>query len=308
MLECLIKSGGFDALAGNRAALLTDLDRAMGEAHLRRKDREAGQSNLFDLMSGEENSDTDSTSNDFSPAQSLPEVPEMDELEKLKLEKELLGFFLSGHPVDTLGGLGPLFDTITQAELDGLEGKRSYRLCGVIAEVERRYTKKDAKPWARFTLLTKEKDFSFPMFPEAYEQYGMKLEEGTIMVVEGVASNRDGEVRINVNVVLPIDQALSKWVEEVTWLIDPDHEEALGFTKELFSNGEKGYGGALIRLGIARKGDKSGLVAEADDRFRMKIAIDTFKKWRAKAPVKAVRVKIAEPELPPERRYGKRGG
>jgi DNA polymerase-3 subunit alpha len=163
----------------------------------------------------------------------------MEELEKLKLEKELLGFFLSGHPIDTLGGLGALFDTIQQKDLDELQGKRAYRLCGVVSEVERRYTKKDAKPWARFTLLAKEKDFTFPMFPEAYEQYGMKLEEGAIMVVEGVASNRDGEVRVNANAVLPIDQALSKWVEEVTWLIDPDHEDALTFAKELFAKGRE---------------------------------------------------------------------
>ena len=50
VLESLIKTGGFDALHSNRAALLTDLDRAMGEAQLRRKDREAGQANLFDIM------------------------------------------------------------------------------------------------------------------------------------------------------------------------------------------------------------------------------------------------------------------
>ena len=141
VLECLIKSGGFDALEGNRAALLADVDRAMGEAQLRRKDREAGQSNLFDLMGGE-GDDSTGSSNDFSPSQPNAEIPEMEELEKLKLEKELLGFFLSGHPIDTLGGLGPLFDTINQTDLDDLENKRAFRLCGVVSEVERRYTKK----------------------------------------------------------------------------------------------------------------------------------------------------------------------
>ena len=115
-----------------------------------------------------------------------------------------------------------------------MEGKHAFRLCGVVTDIERRYTKKDAKPWARFSLLGKEKDFSLPMFTEAYEQYGMKLEDGVIMVVEGVASNRDGEVRVNVNVALPIDQALSKWVEEVTWLIDPEHSESMNFAQELF--------------------------------------------------------------------------
>ena len=307
VLECLVKSGGFDALEGNRAALLADLDRAMGEAQLRRKDREAGQSNLFDLMGGSDDNISEAI-DDFSPAQSLPDVPEMEELEKLKLEKELLGFFLSGHPIDTLGGLGPLFDTIEQKDLDDLQGKQAFRLCGVVSEIEKRYTKKDAKPWARFTLLAKEKDFSFPMFPEAYEQYGMKLEEGAIMVVEGVASNRDGEVRTNANTVLPIDQALSKWVEEVTWLIDPDHQDALIFAKELFALGEKGFGGALIRLGIAGNGEDAGLVAEADDRFRMKITVQAFKEWRSKESVRAARVKISEPELPPERKYGRRQG
>ena len=90
----------------------------------------------------------------------------MDNLEKLKFEKELLGFFLSGHPVDTLLGLGPLVDTLRHEELADLTERRSFRLCGVVSEVERRYTKKDSKPWARFNLLAKEKDLSLPMFPE----------------------------------------------------------------------------------------------------------------------------------------------
>ena len=132
VLECLIKTGGFDALEGNRAALLADLDRAMGEAQLRRKDREAGQVNLFDMMGGGEE-DSGNESVEFSGNNGLPEVPEMEELEKLKLEKELLGFFLSGHPVDTLHGLGPLLDTITSEELDDVEDRRSFRLCGVLS-------------------------------------------------------------------------------------------------------------------------------------------------------------------------------
>jgi len=61
-------------------------------------------------------------------------------------------------------------------------------------------------------------------------------------------------------------------------------------------------------LGFARKGEHSGLVAEADDRFRMKIGVNSFKQWRSKPPVLAARVKISEPELPPERKFGNRNG
>ena len=117
---------------------LADLDRAMGEAQLRRKDREAGQVNLFDMMGGGED-DAGTQSGEFSANNGLPEVPEMEELEKLKLEKELLGFFLSGHPVDTLHGLGPLLDTITSEDLDKVEDRRSFRLWSVVRHREKIY-------------------------------------------------------------------------------------------------------------------------------------------------------------------------
>ncbi len=307
VLECLIKSGAFDVFEKNRALLLADLDRAMGEAQLIRRDREVGQVNLFDLMGDEELEDSNSSKQGgFSPSMESRDIPAMDELEKLKLEKELLGFFLSGHPVDTLAGIGPLFDTINSEKIENLEGRRSFRLCGVLADLERRYTKKDAKPWARFNLLTKEKDYSLPMFTEAYEKYGSKLEEGSIVVVEGVASHRDGETRLTVNRVSPIKNALSEMVEEVTWLIDPDHEEAETITKEFFQLGDQGKGNTLIRLAFARKSDLDGLVVETDSRFRMMFEIDNFKALRQRQPIRGARVKILEPEDPPERNYGSR--
>ena len=121
VLESLIKTGGFDALHSNRAALLADLDRAMGEAQLRRKDREAGQVNLFDMMGGPEEEGSAPTEN-FGPNGSHS-VPEMDNFQKLKFEKELLGFFLSGHPVDTLLGLGQLIDSLRPEELASITEK-----------------------------------------------------------------------------------------------------------------------------------------------------------------------------------------
>jgi DNA polymerase III subunit alpha len=250
---------------------------------------------------GEEEAGSDS--GEFSPNNGLPDVPEMEELEKLKLEKELLGFFLSGHPVDTLGGLGPLLDTIKSEDLDKVEDRRSFRLCGVLADIERRYTKKDAKPWARFNLLAKEKDFSLPMFTEAFDKYGEKLEEGKIVVVEGVVSHRDGETRMTVSTVRAIDRAIAELAEEVTWLIDPAHEDAEQFTKDLFSLGDRGEGGTLIRLGFARQGDEDGLVVETDPRFSMRLTPDCFKEWRKRASVQGARVVMREPEPPPERAW-----
>ena len=306
VLENLIKAGGFDSLEDSRSGLLADLDRAMGEAQLRRKDREAGQVNLFDMM-GDDNSGGNSSENGgFSPITDRPQVPPMDELEKLRYEKELLGFFLSGHPVDTLGGLGPLLDDITSDEFDNLEGKRSFRLCGVLSEIERRYTKKDGKAWARFTLMAKEKDFSIPMFPEAFEQYGLHLEEGRIVVMEGVASKKDGELRTSVTNLNPVETAISNLTDEVTWLLDAEHKESEQFTKDMFALGELGEGSTLIRLAYARNGESEGLVVETDSRFSMRFSSEIFKNWRKHDCVRGARVLVRSPEPPPERNFKKK--
>ena len=304
VLESLIKTGGFDALYQNRAALLSDLDRAMGEAQLRRKDREAGQANLFDMMGGEEETD-EALSENFGPNGNNP-VPEMDNLQKLKFEKELLGFFLSGHPVDTLMGLGPLVDTLRYEDLENLTEKISFRLCGVVSEVERRYTKKDAKPWARFNLLAKERDLSLPMFPEAYTKYGEVLADGELMVVTGVASVKDGETRISVDKVETIDGSLGKIIEESTWLIDPVHEDAADFLIDLHKESERGIGSAKVSVAFAEKEDDDGMVVQLDDRFRLKLGVESFSIWRNRPCVKGVRIRVFAPDPPVERKYGRK--
>lgn len=304
VLESLIKTGGFDALYQNRAALLSDLDRAMGEAQLRRKDREAGQANLFDMMGGEEETD-EALSENFGPNGNNP-VPEMDNLQKLKFEKELLGFFLSGHPVDTLMGLGPLVDTLRYEDLENLTEKISFRLCGVVSEVERRYTKKDAKPWARFNLLAKERDLSLPMFPEAYTKYGEVLADGELMVVTGVASVKDGETRISVDKVETIDGSLGKIIEESTWLIDPVHEDAAEFLIDLHKESERGIGSAKVSVAFAEKEDDDGMVVQLDDRFRLKLGVESFSIWRNRPCVKGVRIRVFAPDPPVERKYGRK--
>jgi len=305
VLECLIKTGAFDVLHENRAMLLADLDRAMGEAQLRRKDREAGQGNLFDMFGGGVSSEESSSENDRVQPH-LDSVEEMDDLEKLRLEKELLGFFLSGHPVDTLMGLGPLFDTLASADLEKIEEKISFRLCGVVSEVERRYTKKDAKPWARFTLLARERDFSLPMFPEAYEKNGHKLSEGELMVIDGVVSSRDGEVRMNVESVCSIDEALAKNVEELTWLINTAHPQVGEFLTSLFKESSEGRGATKISLAFAAEKDSDGLVVEMDERFRLPVSLRKFAAWRNHSCVRGVRVRITPPDPPVEKKYGKR--
>ena len=72
--------------------------------------------------------------------------------------------------------------------------------------------------------MAKEKDFSLPMFTEAYEKYGVTLRREN-RCRRGRGSHRDGETRMTVSTVRAIDRAIAELAEEVTWLIDPAHED-----------------------------------------------------------------------------------
>ena len=251
VLESLIKTGGFDALhtKPSRSSCRSRSSDGRSPTKAPKTERRTGKS-FFDMMAGDEE-ESDQKEN-FGP-NSNQLVPEIDKFQKLKFEKELLGFFLSGHPVDTMLGLGPLVDSIHPDEFANLSEKISFRLCGVVSEIERRYTKKDSKPWARFTLLAKAKDISLPMFPEAYMNFGDRLHEGELAVITGVASVKDGETRLTVDKVESIDESLAKIIEESTWLIDPTDEDAAKFLTDLHRESERGRGRSRVSYWFCRR-------------------------------------------------------
>src|SRR5271155_2688128 len=90
VLESLIKSGAMDSL-GRRAQLMEVLDRAMERAQKTQRDAESGQHGLFGVFAEED----DEAHND-----KLPNIPDWDEHARLSAEKEILGFFISGHPME----------------------------------------------------------------------------------------------------------------------------------------------------------------------------------------------------------------
>ena len=94
------------------------------------------------------------------------------------------------------------------------------------------------------------------MFPEAYSNFGDRLEEGELSVVTGVASVKDGEIRLTVEKVESVDESLSKIIEETTWLIDPFNSDASLFLSDLHSESEKGRGRSRVSVAFAENGGR----------------------------------------------------
>ena len=120
-----------------------------------------------------------------------PPIPDWPLRERLNYEKELLGFYVTGHPLDDHRAEVEAFALHTVAQLREFEQEIDTRLCGLITKVEIRVTKEGKKPWARVTLEDLTGALEVLVFPETYAALPKALMPGDVMVVSGQLDKRD---------------------------------------------------------------------------------------------------------------------
>jgi len=179
VIESLIAAGACDSLGGHRAQLLAALDSVLGEAQLRHQDREAGQASLF----GE--------AGPARPRQAgLPPVPPWPEGERLTREKEVLGFFISGHPLEKYRTEVELFGTRTTATLSQWS-EHQVAIAAVITAVKRQISKKTGKEYARVTLEDFHGTSESLVFPDAWARLSQTIVTDAALLLLGGYSARD---------------------------------------------------------------------------------------------------------------------
>src|SRR5437764_3953403 len=135
MLESLIKAGAFDFLGQDRSETFGCIDDAMSASIAAQRDRLAGQVSLFDEATASTTSRKRLTTR-------------WSDHEKLSYEKELLGFYVSGHPLDAYVELFAAKNYRSIASLSDLDDRASFKIAGAIVSVEKKFTKKEGKPFA----------------------------------------------------------------------------------------------------------------------------------------------------------------
>ena len=206
VVESLIKSGSFDSLDARRAALTAVLDRAMESGQSRQRDREQGQASLF---GGQEDSDV--------PAhQAIRDVPEWSESERLGFEKESLGFFITGHPLDRYAEELRQWATHTTASLADLAEGGDVSIGGIIGGMRLIKTRKGDR-MASFVLEDTEGSVEALVFPKTYRELAGRLVEDQVVLVKGRAERLDdGRSRLLIAEVLPLDEAKRAEARHVT--------------------------------------------------------------------------------------------
>jgi DNA polymerase-3 subunit alpha len=176
--EALIAAGALDAF-GSRSALLAGLDTTYGEVQARQAEKEAGQASLFGSESAIPRS-----------APELPNVPEWDEPERLAREKEALGFFISGHPLDRFREVVRAFAPVTTATLAEKAGEPVELAC-VVTQISRQISRKDNSEWGKITVEDFQGTATILAFRETWQEHKETLTQDAVVLIQGKVSGRE---------------------------------------------------------------------------------------------------------------------
>jgi DNA polymerase III subunit alpha len=181
-LEALILAGACDSF-GHRSQLLAGLDMVVREAQLRQSERASGQASLFDL--GGPAADAPPR-----PEPQLPDVPRWPESERLAREKEILGFFISGHPLERFRDELAVFGQVSTAVLKQFRDQKVELAC-VVTAVSRQISKRNGSEWGRITVEDFAGTASVLAFGDIWEQYHDLLTQDSPVLIRGQVSGRD---------------------------------------------------------------------------------------------------------------------
>lgn len=188
VFEALIAAGACDGLGGHRAQLLAALDTAISEAALQQEEAEKGQGSLFgDLLGGPVDT---ADSGKKTTAPSLPNTPAWTESERLQREKELLGFYISGHPLEKYRTECELFATHTVSQL-GTWVSEPVTIGVVVTAIKRQFSKKSGNEFARLTVEDFSGSSEVLVFPEAWGVIAERVRPDVPLLLKGSYSRRD---------------------------------------------------------------------------------------------------------------------
>ena len=257
VLESLIKSGAMDSL-GRRAQLMAVLDKAMEQAQKAQRDAESGQHGLFGVFQQDEAA----TQNDI-----LPNVPDWDEHTRLTAEKEILGFFISGHPMerykDKLADLQAL-GTADIAAMTRSTGKdETIVTAGILTNVKVLKSKK-GDFYAQATLEDMAGTVELIVFPEAYKKIGEKVKlEVPVLVRAGVRIEEGANPKITAADIQPLEEAKVPLPRAIRIRVISDDNGGLAAVDSLHALFVERKGQAKVLFDVERAGDFM-VVMEAD--------------------------------------------
>ncbi|MEW6729409.1 MAG: DNA polymerase III subunit alpha, partial [Pseudomonadota bacterium] len=299
VLEAMIRAGALDGLGPNRASLMAALPDALRLAEHAAEQEAAGQGDLFGMFA-------EDTAAENAPVP-VVEIPEWDDFDRLAQEKDVLGLYLTGHPIQSVMDEIRQFSDMRFGELTGqLEDmapkangrpqERNVVVAGLMIGVRPRITQQGEKE--AFLLLDDGTGrIEARLFPEDYKRHAEQLGKDQVLVLEGGASfdNFSGGVRLRVKSLMTLDQAREAYARELRLVLGagfgPDGVERLAETLAPFRPGR-----CPVLLDV-RNGQARGHVV-LGDAWRIAPAGELLRRLRLLSGIERVELRHARAAAP----------
>ena len=207
VLECLVRCGAFDFTGQPRSRLFAGIEAAQAAAAALQRDRRSGQQSLFAAL------DPDAGSVD-----GLPAAEPWPESRMLADEKELLGFYITGHPLTAHAWTLKTFNLADASALEQVPGGTMTRLGGLVSDFHKRLSKRE-KPYATFRLEHLDGSLEVLVFEAVLQEYGVYLKEGAPVMVCGELGHsnleRDDKPRLKAHEIYPLADVPRVFAERV---------------------------------------------------------------------------------------------
>jgi len=205
VIESLIKCGAMDSLGLYRSQLSAILDKALEVAGGIQKDRMNGQLSFFDRFQGEEN---------FKKTfQEMPNIPEWPENQLLAYEKEMLGFYITKHPLARFEKLIKTYSTCGASSLRTLKDGDEALLGGIISKVKFTTTRKTNEKMAILTLEDLSGVVEVLVFPSTFAKHGSLIKQDAMVFVKGRLNMREEEPKIVANEISTLESVRVKYTK-----------------------------------------------------------------------------------------------
>ena len=224
VLESLIKCGALDLFGSPRAQMLVSLDTILEFSSKAQKEKAKGQMSFFDAGLSQ---------NGFkSTLNNLPSVKEWPEPQLLAFEKEMLGFYVTGHPLARYAHELKRFTSLSTANLHEYDDGREIKIVGLIAKIKQTVTRAKQEKMAILKLEDLEGAVEVLVFPAAFQKSARYIQPNTVVLVKGRLDLREDTSKIIANDLFPMDEAY-KLISSVSINLSGIRENLFETLKEL---------------------------------------------------------------------------
>ncbi len=195
-IECLVEAGSFDFTGWSRDALKMSIEQMHNTATREQKESASGVLTLFAMMG-------ETTASQFTKPPEVIEPTQPHEI--LKKEKELLGFFLTGHPMDSYRKVMKRLSCLPLCKLEELEANSVVRAAFIVESIVVRISAKSQKKFAILMISDGMESYELPVWPDLYEEKSHLLAENQLLYAVLQVERRDDNLRLS-----------SRWIDDLT--------------------------------------------------------------------------------------------